>query len=83
MVNASILPLLFISGVFIPINNLPAWMDVISNIFPIRHFAEALIGSFFAVSGSGFYGGDLLVVIAWGIGGLLFAIRYFSWEPRT
>ncbi len=83
VVNASILPLLFISGVFIPISNLPAWMDIISNIFPIRHFAEALIGSFFAVNGSGLNGGDLLVVIAWGIGGLLFAIRFFSWEPRA
>ena len=41
VVNASILPLLFISNVFIPLQNPPAWMDALSNIFPVRHFADA------------------------------------------
>ena len=26
---------------------------------------------------------DVLVVAAWGVGGLLVAARFFSWEPRT
>jgi len=25
----------------------------------------------------------VLVVAAWGLAGLLLAIRFFSWEPRT
>jgi len=27
-------------------------------------------------------GWDLVVVAAWGIVGLVLAVRYFSWEPR-
>ena len=83
VVNASILPLLFISNVFIPLVNPPAWLDTLSKIFPVRHFADALIGSFFATSRSGFAWGDLAVIAAWGVGGLLVAARFFSWEPRT
>jgi hypothetical protein len=25
----------------------------------------------------------VLIVAAWGLAGLLYATRYFSWEPRT
>ena len=82
VVNASILPLLFISNVFIPLNNPPAWLDFISKVFPVRHFADALIGSFFALNGSGLQGEDLLIVGVWGLAGLLISLRFFSWEPR-
>lgn len=83
IVNGSILPLLFISNVFIPLQNPPAWLDIFGKIFPVRHFADALIGSYFQLSGSGLHTNDLLVLGAWGIGGLLVAIRFFQWEPRV
>jgi ABC-2 type transport system permease protein len=83
VVNASVLPLLFISNVFIPIQNPPAWLDLLAKIFPVRHFADALIGSFFALSGSGLHTNDLLVLGAWGVAGLIVAVRFFDWEPRT
>jgi ABC-2 type transport system permease protein len=83
VVNASVLPLLFISNVFIPLQNPPAWLDLVSKVFPIRHFADSLVGSFFQLSGSGLYTNDLLVVGAWGIAGLVIAVRFFDWEPRT
>jgi ABC-2 type transport system permease protein len=83
VVNASILPLLFISNVFIPLQNPPAWMDALSNVFPVRHFADALVGSFLAVNGSGIQGIDLVVVGVWGVVGLAIGVRFFSWEPRV
>jgi ABC-2 type transport system permease protein len=83
LVNASILPLLFISNVFIPLQNAPAWLDTVSKIFPIRHFSDALVGSYFAPTGSGLHGNDLLVLATWGVAALLVAVRFFSWEPRT
>jgi ABC-2 type transport system permease protein len=78
-----VLPLLFISNVFIPLQSPPAWLDLISKIFPIRHFADSLVGSYFQLSGSGLHANDLFVVAAWGIGGLVVAIRFFDWEPRV
>ena len=47
IVNASILPLLFLSGIFIPIgDDAPTWIKAVSNIFPVRHFFEAMASAF-------------------------------------
>jgi ABC-2 type transport system permease protein len=83
VVNATILPLLFISNIFIPLENPSGWIDIVGKIFPVRHFADAMIGSFFDISGSGLHANDLYVMGAWGIAAVLFGIRYFRWEPRT
>ena len=80
IVNASILPLLFLSGIFIPAgNNTPAWISWVARIFPVKHFAAGMQSGFL---GTSFHWFDVLIVIAWGLGGLLAALRYFSWEPR-
>lgn len=83
VVNGTILPLLFISDVFIPLNNPPQWLDIAGKIFPVRHFADAMISSFFQLSGSGLHADDLLVLGAWGIGGLIVGLRFFQWEPKV
>jgi ABC-2 type transport system permease protein len=82
MVNAIILPLLFLSGVFIPIgDNAPLWIRTIGRLFPVRHFADAMGGSFYGAP-LRFDWLDVLVVAVWGLAGLLIAARFFSWEPR-
>jgi ABC-2 type transport system permease protein len=81
VVNAVILPLLFLSGVFIPLgNNPPAWMLWAGRFFPVRHFLSGMQAGFL---GAPFNWTDVLVVAAWGLAGLLLAIRFFRWEPRT
>ncbi len=84
IVNASVLPLLFLSGVFIPTDDGPAWIRTLADIFPVRHFLDALIESFIPPpdNPSGWLPGHLAVVAAWAVAGLLLAARYFSWEPR-
>jgi len=83
IVNASILPLLFISDVFIPLQDPPAWLDVLGKVFPVRHFSEAMQHVFFPPAGAaGFQPASLAVLVAWGALGLLIAVRRFSWEPR-
>jgi ABC-2 type transport system permease protein len=81
IVNAVILPLLFLSGVFIPLgNNPPAWMNAVGGFFPLKHFLAGMQAGFL---GSSFHWTDVVIVAAWGIGGLLIAIRFFRWEPQT
>jgi ABC-2 type transport system permease protein len=81
IVNASVLPLLFLSGVFIPLgSNAPAWIVWIARIFPVWHFARGMQAGFL---GTAFHWTDALIVAAWGLGGLLLSVRFFSWEPRT
>jgi ABC-2 type transport system permease protein len=80
IVNASILPLLFLSGVFIPLgDDAPTWIVWIGRIFPVKHFADGLQAGFL---GTPFDWTDTLVVALWGIAGLLLAARFFTWEPR-
>jgi ABC-2 type transport system permease protein len=96
MVNASILPLLFLSGIFIPLgDDAPRWITIVGDIFPVKHFVDTLYGGFlgnFTASASAgplagthpfpFRWSDVLVVAAWGVAGLVLAARSFSWEPR-
>lgn len=81
--NASILPLFFISNVFIQMDDPPAWLDTTGDIFPVKHFADAL-GTVFNpyTSGAGFEWGHLAVIAAWGLFGAIVALRFFTWEPR-
>jgi ABC-2 type transport system permease protein len=82
--NATVLPLYFLSGVFIPQSELPAGVLSFAGLFPIRHFFEALLAAYDpATSGAGFELGHLGVVAAWGIAGLLVALRGFRWAPRA
>jgi ABC-2 type transport system permease protein len=93
IVNAAILPLLFLSGIFIPMGDTaPAWMTTTSDIFPVKHFADAMRAGFLGNLSVDTPGGavrvfpfewvDIAIVAAWGLVGLVLAARFFSWEPR-
>jgi ABC-2 type transport system permease protein len=80
IVNATILPLLFLSGIFIQIgDDAPAWIRLVGKVFPVRHFALGLSAGFL---GTPFSWSDVFFVAVWGLAGLLLAARFFSWEPR-
>lgn len=80
--NATILPLLFISDVFIPLDDgTPAWLVTLSKVFPIKHFSSALIAAYNPTRVE-FDTWDLVVIGIWGVIGIVAAVRFFSWEPR-
>lgn len=82
--NATILPLAFVSDVFIPLDNPPRWLDLIGDIFPLKPFVNAFQNTLNPfVDAPGFSWSKLAVVIAWGVGGALLATRTFKWEPST
>jgi ABC-2 type transport system permease protein len=81
--NATVLPLYFLSGVFIPQDELPNGVLSFADVFPIRPFFEAMFTAWDPhTTGPGFELGDLAVVVAWGLFGLIVAVRFFRWEPR-
>lgn len=91
--NATLLPIAFISDIFINDIEPPAWLEFVGNLFPLKHavaafgdaFNPTLEGSGFAWSaGAGEYaiGVHLAVMALWGIGGAILATRFFNWEPR-
>jgi ABC-2 type transport system permease protein len=83
IVNALLLPLYFLSGIFIPDDELPDGVIGFANHFPVRDFFQAFFDAYVpAGGGSSLDWGDLGVVAAWGVAGLLLAIRFFRWTPR-
>ena len=84
LTNMCVLPLYFISDVFIPAGNTPDWMTAIADVFPIKHLAVALGRTFDPfVEGVPMPGWRWLVMAAWGTAGALAAARWFRWTPRT
>jgi len=81
--NLTVLPLYFISGVFVPETQIPKLLRNIAEVFPIYHLANALRQPFVEPHGAGISGGDLLVLAVWGIGALLVAARTFRWSPSA
>jgi ABC-2 type transport system permease protein len=73
----------FISGVFIPIDQLPGWLEAIGKIFPLYHLADGLQRALAIGGGSGLNGSDVGVLAAWGVAGLILAARRFQWEPQV
>jgi ABC-2 type transport system permease protein len=81
--NVAVLPLYFLSGVFIPETEIPDGVLKVADLFPIRHFFEAFFTAFDPNTvGAGFEWGHLAVVAAWGALGLVLALRFFRWSPR-
>ncbi len=84
IVNALLLPLYFLSGVFIPNDQLPAGVIAFADLFPVRHFFEAFFDAYVVApdGAPALAWGHLAVLAAWGIAGLLLAVRFFRWSPR-
>jgi ABC-2 type transport system permease protein len=72
----------FISSVFIPIDQLPQWLEEVGRVFPLFHLAEGLQVSFGVSSGTGLSADNVAVLGAWAIGSAIVAVRAFRWEPQ-
>ena len=81
--NATILPLAFVSDVFIAMDNPPDWLTAVGNFFPLKHFVRAFQDAFHPlVESPGFEFDHLAVIAVWGVVGTLLALKFFTWEPR-
>jgi ABC-2 type transport system permease protein len=81
IVNFSIFPLLFISGIFFPLDTAPHWLSSLAKLFPMQRLADGLQYAFDPrTPGLGFNGGDLLVLLIWTAAGCLLAFRLFRWD---
>ncbi len=83
--NATLLPLAFISGVFLaPSDQSPEWLDAIANFFPLKHFVVPFTDAFNPTyTGSPWQWDHLGYMALWGAVGLVLGIRYFKWETKA
>jgi ABC-2 type transport system permease protein len=89
MVTPVALVLQFISGVFFVYTELPAWMQQIAAIFPLKWLTQGMRSVFlpdsFAVNepaGTWESGRIALVLAAWVVVGLVLCLRTFRWTGR-
>jgi ABC-2 type transport system permease protein len=84
----SVLPLIavilsLVSGIFVPIDQLPAGLEAIARVFPVYHLAEGLQMALGHAGSGTFSGRDALALAVWGVLTAVFAARHFRWEPHT
>lgn len=81
-VQMTMLPLWFISGVFIPISNLSRGLKDLADVFPVQPLANSLhLASVHSSFGSSISPTDMIVLAAWAVGAAAFCAWRFSWLP--
>jgi ABC-2 type transport system permease protein len=83
VVNAIYLPMAFISGAFFSREDMPAFLEAISEVLPLTYLLDVIRATF--IEGEGLSGsfGALAAVAGWGAAGLALAIQRFRWAPRA
>ena len=80
----TVVMLAFFSGVWIPVEQLPAWLEAVGKIFPLYHLALGLQTTLAPdAGGTGFDAGNFAVLAAWALAGTTLATRRFRWEPQS
>ncbi len=84
LANATILPMAFVSDVFLPVGNAPAWLQIIGDITPLKPFVSMLSKSVnpFLVEAPWEWT-EVVVMASWLLGATMVASRFFRWLPPT
>jgi ABC-2 type transport system permease protein len=80
----TVVMLAFFSGIWIPIDQLPHWLETVGKVFPLYHLALGLQTSLApGASGGGLELENVLVLAIWALAGARVASRRFRWEPQA
>ena len=71
-------PMLFLSGIFFPVDALPQWIQSIVHVLPVYYVSDALHQ--ILNSGTGLPLLDVVVPLAWAVGCFALATWRFRWE---
>jgi ABC-2 type transport system permease protein len=82
VVNIVYLPMAIISGTFFSPQHYPTFLKAIAYVLPLTYFTKLTRDVMVSHEHLWTETAALAVVIAWGVAGLLVALRRFRWEPR-
>jgi ABC-2 type transport system permease protein len=82
VVNAIYLPMAFISGSFFSPQELPRFLEVISETLPLTYLLRLIRSTFIEGELLSSSPGAIAALVVWGLFGLVVALRMFRWEPR-
>lgn len=85
LANATILPMAFISDIFINLGSEPPrWLRILADILPLRHFGLSFSEAMSPFSDTPAILWDRLgVLLLWTLVGVVVARATFKWEPRA
>jgi ABC-2 type transport system permease protein len=78
--NGTYLPLAMVSGMFSATLHLPGGISAAVGLFPLKALADGL-RSAYDPAAQGLPVGNVVVLVAWTVAGLVIARRWFRWEP--
>jgi ABC-2 type transport system permease protein len=78
--NALSFPMLFLSGVFFPVDNAPAWLQPITRIIPLTYLADGLRNVMVRGASLPAEWLNIAVLLLTCAIGLILSVRYFRWE---
>ena len=80
--NLVFLPMIFISGVFYDVDNVPGALRDIAEALPLVHVIDGLSAALVSGESIADHAGDLVVIALWTITGVFFAVRGFTWTTQ-
>jgi ABC-2 type transport system permease protein len=82
VLNVIVLPLAFLSGSFGTTRHYPHVLRVIGDALPLKYLLDAINAVYLHGQVLWKRPADIAVLAAWGVAGILIAMRKFRWEPR-
>lgn len=82
LVNVIVLPMAFLSGSFGPTRHYPQALRAIGAVLPLKPLIDLINGIYLHGQQIWDRPRAVAILIAWGIFGMVVAIRKFRWEPR-
>jgi ABC-2 type transport system permease protein len=82
VVNAIYLPASFIAGAFFSPRHFPEFLRAVADVLPLTYFLRLIRNVMLHGHEIWSQGTNVAVIAAWGILGVIVAIRYFRWEPH-
>ncbi len=83
VVNFILLPMAFLSGAFGPTLHYPAFLRAIGDVLPLTYLVKLVDAVYLHGQGVWTQPEALLVLLGWGVAGLVFTIFKFRWEPQA
>ena len=73
-------PMMFLSGLFFPVDVMPAWIQPVVAALPLTYLADALRQIMVGAPPVNSLNLDLIVLAAWALVCSVLAVRFFRWE---
>jgi ABC-2 type transport system permease protein len=73
-------PMMFLSGIFFPMDNAPAWIQPVVHAMPLKYLADAMRAVIIQGQSLWHVRWDILILSAVGMVFLALSVRFFRWE---